>query len=138
MLLHNTGQVKPDFYPIINSTQLLYVFFHPGPAVKEHSAAHSQCSGIMTTRLVLTRLYLKSVVLINLMDFFYIGCLVFVAAIPFFNPGQQQHDDNTSFMDMQVVFCAIHSPESTKKMSRSCILLILAADSLKGNLDNGR
>lgn len=40
---------------------------------------------------------------------------------------------------MQVVFYAIHSPESTKKMSQSCILLILAAYSLKGKaLDDGR
>lgn len=43
------------------------------------------------------------------------------------------------FTDIQVVFYAIHSPESTKKMSQSRILPILAADSLKGKaLDNGR
>lgn len=90
MLLHNTGQVKPDFYPIINSTQLLYVFFHPGPAVEEHSAAHSQRSGIMTTLNKVgahpTLFKKKKLVLISLIFFFIFDALFFflLAAILFF------------------------------------------------------
>lgn len=38
MLIHNSGQVQPQFQPIINTTQPLYVFFHSGFAAEDTAA----------------------------------------------------------------------------------------------------